>query len=237
MKSILLISGVMIVGGAVASSMGGCASGGSSSSTSGAGGTTASASSSSSSSGGTSTGGAGGGAASSASSSSNSSASGCPSHTQSEIQADLAKHQPLADAGVGSATIYCPFSGVDGGDNIYCDNTTQHCCDPSMGTATCNAITDECASTEMDWQCQGPTDCDVSDAGTPICCAAGGSIETGTMMNGVQCENKGSSAIKATKCAASCAGGLTLCTQDSDCPSSMHCIAFERYAAIVGGCM
>jgi hypothetical protein len=226
MNNVWLIAGAMVgcVGGA--SLMGACSSGGtsssssSSSSSSGAGGSTTSSSSSS----------AGGGASSSSGIVTD---AGCT--TESKIQGDLAEHPPMPEA--GTATIYCPFSGVDGGDNVYCNAGTEHCCAPSTGTSTCVAIDAGCASGDMDWQCQDPTtDCVEVGAAGSVCCAAGGSLEVGSMMNGFQCENK-SDDVKSSVCAASCTG-LTLCALNSECTSfpMQTCVAFEKGGAIVGAC-
>src|SRR5262249_44587365 len=60
-----------------------------------------------------------GGAAASSSSGGTGGAMMC----QGKLQSQLMLHPPNLDAGPG--TIYCPFSGVDGGKNEYCVPGTQ----------------------------------------------------------------------------------------------------------------
>jgi hypothetical protein len=241
MKNAFLIVGA-VLGCAVVGSVGACSSGGSG----GAGGSTTStgttstttSTTTSSTTTTTGAGGAGGGTTTATTTTgAGGTASSCPSKTEAQLQADLGNHQPTPDAGVSAATIYCPFSALtDGGPELYCDNTTQHCCDPDTGTATCVGIATPCASGDMDWQCEGPADCAYEDAGATVCCAPGGTLTPGATMGGTVCENK-SSGITHTTCAATCTG-ITLCTTDTDCTSSPNhtCVAFEKYAAIVGAC-
>jgi hypothetical protein len=231
MKNVLLIAGALIscLGGA---SLGACSSSStgttgtgasgsstaaSTSGTTGSGGTTASST--------TATTGSGGAASSTTATTTTTGTGGSSCTSESEIQGDLAKD--VSDGGAGTATIYCPFSGVDGGKNIYCDNGTQHCCAPSSGTSTCVAAGTACTTGDMDWGCEAPTDC---GGNTPVCCAAAGSITAGTGT----CENK-SSGITSTACAAACTG-LTICNQTSQCPTGKTCVAFEKGGAVVGAC-
>ena len=87
---------------------------------------------------------------------------------------DLACHGPtnLHPPKMGMASVYCPFSGVNGGKPTYCQQGTQHCCEPSSGTAACNPIATPCAAGAMDWQCEDTTDCPMGNQ----CCAA--SVDT-----------------------------------------------------------
>jgi hypothetical protein len=66
---------------------------------------------------------------------------------------------------------YCPFSKVDGGSIEYCTGGTEHCCEPSTGTSSCEPIATQCGTGNTDWQCEGTPDC-ASMPGT-ICCGTG----------------------------------------------------------------
>ena len=143
-------------------------------------------------------------------------------------------HPPSADA--GTSTIYCPFSSTDGGANIYCTGQTQHCCETPAGAgtpSTCEALATACpVAKSTDWQCQDPVaDC---PSATPVCCATGASIGLGAP----GCGNFAHK-MTGTTCVATggCAGGITMCTSDGECPSGQHCTPFSKAGAQVGGCM
>jgi len=222
MKNVWLISGA-IVSCVVGASMEACSSGGSSSSSSssGVGGATASSSSSSSSSG-------AGGTASTSSSSSG---------TGGECDKATTLHPPVLDAGPG--TIYCPFSGIDGGANQYCVPGTQHCCEtPENSTpTTCEPIATACTTGTgyTDWQCEDPvTDC---TAATPVCCAPGASIGLGGTQGTMACANFAHTMTKTVCVAAGACTGITMCTSTSECPTGMTCTPFGKAGNDVGGCM
>jgi hypothetical protein len=143
-------------------------------------------------------------------------------------------HPPLLDAGPG--TLYCPFSGVDGGPDQYCVPGPQHCCEtPEGSTPTqCQPIATACMTGTgyVDWQCEDPVaDC---SAGAPVCCAPGASIGLGCpgcgnfahQMNGTTCVPTGACA------------GIILCTSNAECPAGLPtCTPFEKAGNQVGGCM
>ena len=143
-------------------------------------------------------------------------------------------HPPSPDA--GTSTIYCPFSGADGGPNVYCTGQTQHCCETpaSAGTpSTCQDLATACSvAKSTDWQCQDPkADCPTAK---PICCATGASIGLGAP----GCGNFAHT-MTGTTCVATggCSGGITMCTSDDECPTGQHCTPFSKAGAQVGGCM
>jgi hypothetical protein len=129
-------------------------------------------------------------------------------------------------------TIYCPFSGTDGGANVSCAPGTEHCCEAAGGgTSTCTPIGTSCTAQVVDWQCADPVaDCSAGQ----ICCATGASLVLGA----TGCANNASQ-LTATTCVAAgaCAGGITMCTSDAECPTGQTCTPFVKAGNPVGGCM
>ncbi len=134
-------------------------------------------------------------------------------------------HPPFADA--GTKTLYCPFSGTDGGKNDYCDSSSEHCCEPQSGTAACTAKATACANNDTDWQCEDPSDC-----GSGMqCCGKGTLVKNPDP----QCANY-ATGFTGTYCAATCASGeITICTADSQC-GGQTCLPFGAKGNQVGGC-
>ncbi len=64
----------------------------------------------------------------------------------------------------GTKTIYCPFSGSP---NIYCTKLTEKCCEPTMGTSTCEPIANACSFGATEWDCTDPADCPQAT----VCCS------------------------------------------------------------------
>ena len=128
---------------------------------------------------------------------------------------------------MGMPSIYCPFSGMNGGKSIYCQQGQQHCCEPSMGTSTCTPIATACPAMNTDWQCQDPSDCGNGQQ----CCG------TGALTIAPQgCQNFATK-FNGTHCAASCAGNeIVMCTSSAECGGNT-CIPFATKGAQVGGCM
>lgn len=135
---------------------------------------------------------------------------------------------PKADA--GAQTLYCPFSGADGGPNVDCNPGTEHCCEPKMGEALCEPTATPCADPKAtDWHCEDP----VADCPTgQVCCG------TGTLMKNPDpmCANF-ASGFKGTHCAASCTAiEIEMCTDDAECGAGKTCLPFRTKGAQVGGC-
>jgi hypothetical protein len=144
-----------------------------------------------------------------------------------------------------SATIYCPFSAVDGGKNQYCtpnaDPTqAQHCCETAAGDPTPSGCVDglatACTAGSVDWQCEDPV-ADCLDSANPVCCASGATLMLGGMMGGMACENyatgmTGTSCVAAGQC-----NGIIMCTNSNECPNNMTCTPFSKAGNQVGGCM
>jgi len=139
-------------------------------------------------------------------------------------------HPPAIDG--GNTTLYCPFSGADGGANTYCSAGSEHCCEStSSSTSSCDPIGTACASGDDDWQCADPNaDC---SGGTPVCCAPNATLVLGA----AGCGNYATS-MKSTTCVASTAActGIIMCTSTSECPNGMTCTPFDHAANAVGGC-
>ncbi len=137
-------------------------------------------------------------------------------------------HPPSADA--GTSTLYCPFSAVDGGKNLYCTNTTEHCCEPKMGTATCDPIATACAPMDMDWQCEDPkADCPSGQ----VCCAPGATFGQGAP----GCANFAHTMTKTQCMAAASCTGMIMCTSNDECPASQPtCTPFKKAGNQVGAC-
>ncbi len=123
-------------------------------------------------------------------------------------------------------TIYCPFSGTP---NIYCERTKEHCCEPKMGTATCQPTAATCNAGETDWRCQDPSDCATGE----VCCSNDGAI---LQVNpDTNCANF-ANAMNSTHCAKTClATEITMCTADGQC-GAKKCTPFSKQGAQVGGC-
>jgi hypothetical protein len=119
--------------------------------------------------------------------------------------------------------VYCPFSGVDGGDDITC-TAGQHCCETpesSNAASTCQPIGTPCpVANSIDWECEEAIDCtavDAGDGGGPICCGTG--TPTTETACGVTWPEW--TAFTGTKCAASCPSpGITVCETQADCTGS-----------------
>lgn len=138
-------------------------------------------------------------------------------------------HPPRADG--GTANLFCPFSNPDGGASLYCNSGTEHCCEPTSGTAMCSPTATACAAGDTDWQCEDPgADC---PAGS-MCCG------TGTVMINTDprgCANF-ASGFHGTHCATSCTTmEIRMCTSDGECGTGQHCIPFKAKGNQVGGCM
>jgi hypothetical protein len=128
---------------------------------------------------------------------------------------------------MGKPSIYCPFSGMNGGKAIYCMQGMQHCCEPSQGTAMCDPIATACPAGNTDWQCEDPTDC----ANGQHCCGSGTVV-----IAPPGCQNFGSK-FTGTHCAASCAANeITMCTSDGEC-GGKTCTPFETKGNQVGACL
>jgi hypothetical protein len=143
-------------------------------------------------------------------------------------------HPPMAGA---TDTLYCPFSGVDGGMNMLCNPTQQHCCETPQGAtmpSMCvpNATACMTGTGYTDWQCEDPV-ADCKDATKPVCCAPGASIGLG--MPG--CGNFAHTMTHTTCVATGMCTGITMCTSDGECPNGQHCTPFSKAGNQVGGCM
>ena len=139
-------------------------------------------------------------------------------------------HPPHLDA--GTANIYCPFSNPDGGSSAYCNSGTEHCCEPTSGTAVCQPTATACGtSSDTDWQCEDPgADC----TGGQMCCGSG-TLVINTDPRG--CANY-ASGFHGTHCATTClATEIRMCTSDAECGTGQHCIPFKTKGNSVGGCM
>jgi hypothetical protein len=123
--------------------------------------------------------------------------------------------------------LYCPFGKTDAG-SLYCTGGTTHCCEPSMGTSTCEPEATPCAQGDTDWVCDDPSDCGAQ----MVCCAMATLVQTGNPM----CGNY-ATGFHATHCAASCAQGeIQMCTSNGECSNGMTCIPFKAKGNQVGGC-
>ncbi len=148
----------------------------------------------------------------------------------------------MADGGGYLSSVYCPFSGVDGGEAQYCTAGTEHCCETPEGAATpsaCQPSSTACMTGTgyTDWQCEDPTsDCSGSNT---VCCAPGATLVMGGTTNGVVCENYASKMTN-TVCVANAAActGIIMCTSDAECVTfgKTTCVAFAKAGNQVGGC-
>jgi hypothetical protein len=145
--------------------------------------------------------------------------------TDAGCSAPSTLHPPHAGS---TATIYCPFGMGDAGASLYCDHGTQHCCEPSSGTATCEPSATPCAGTAVDWQCQDPGDCPSGQ----VCCGMG------TLVLGTTGCGNYASGFHGTRCATSCAAmtEIQMCTSDAECTGGTTCTPFRTHGAQVGGC-
>ena len=138
-------------------------------------------------------------------------------------------HPPHPDA--GTANLFCPFSNPDGGASLYCNSGTQHCCEPTSGTAACQPTATACGTTDTDWQCEDPgVDCPTGS----MCCGTG-TLVINTDPRG--CANY-ASGFHGTHCSTTCtAAEIRMCTSDGECATGQHCIPFKTKGNQVGGCM
>ncbi len=132
-------------------------------------------------------------------------------------------HPPMQGA---TKTIYCPFSGSP---NIYCTKLTEHCCEPSMGTSTCQPIATFCGQGATTWDCADPSDCPQGS----VCCSNPGAA---LVVNpDPSCANY-ATGFNATYCYASCsADKIKMCTSDAE-GGGLKCVPFATHGNQVGGC-
>jgi hypothetical protein len=125
-----------------------------------------------------------------------------------------------AGSGLGSGT------GSGGGGLVDC-TIGQHCCETAMGAGTCTAPGTACgAAGDLDWACDGPSDC-VGSAAPEICCGDG--TLTTVPACGAYPAYSTVMGFSGTACAASCAGKNVVCVSDSDCPGQAagSCVAVD----------
>jgi hypothetical protein len=130
-------------------------------------------------------------------------------------------------------TLDCPFSGVDGGQSVFCDPSSQHCCQYVGAPSSCQSLANPCTTGfQTDWDCADP----VSDCpGGMQCCAEGATLVLGgTDDGGAPCANYAMH-MKQTTCQAACTG-VQMCSSDSECAVPQHCTAFTHASNQVGGC-
>ncbi len=121
-------------------------------------------------------------------------------------------------------SFYCPFVSPAG---TYCTSQTQHCCQPSMGSSSCDPIATPCAATETDWRCADATHCPSGQK----CCGIGTFVKNPDPM----CANY-ATGFKGTKCATSCAATeIEMCSGTGGC-SAGTCTPFTTRASQVGAC-
>jgi hypothetical protein len=126
----------------------------------------------------------------------------------------------------GMPSIYCPFSAPVGMKNVYCQQGSQHCCEPNQGMSSCQPIGTPCMAKEVDWQCEDPTDC-----GNGMQCCGVGTFVTGLP----GCGNTASH-FTGTHCAKSCAQAeLVMCTNSNECNGKI-CQPFATHGNDVGAC-
>jgi hypothetical protein len=133
----------------------------------------------------------------------------------------------------GQPSIYCPFSGADGGPNVSCTANSQHCCEPTAGTGGCVASGTACGMGDTDWQCEDPV-ADCTDPNKPVCCAAGATLNISA---DPMCGNFATS-LHGASCVATgaCSGGIELCTNNNECSNGQMCTPFRSKGNQVGGC-
>jgi hypothetical protein len=130
-------------------------------------------------------------------------------------------HPPKAGAG----DFYCPFVAPA---KTFCKDQTEHCCEPSTGSASCQPIGTACATGDTDWQCDDPSECPSGQK----CCGIGKLVINADPA----CANYASK-FKGTHCAASCdaAAEIEMCTSNAEC-STGTCTPFTTKGSQVGGC-
>jgi hypothetical protein len=128
----------------------------------------------------------------------------------------------------GKPSIFCPFSGVDGGKNEYCTAQSEHCCEPKAGTATCQPAATPCEVDDTDWQCEDPVaDCAFGET----CCGKGTFVQNPDPA----CANY-AKAFTGTYCAKACQPGeIVMCTDDSEC-GGKTCTPMYTKGNQVGAC-
>lgn len=137
-------------------------------------------------------------------------------------------HPPKADGG-----IFCPYSGVDGGKNIYCA-ITDTCCETPDKTTPSSCVSGKTTTCPVakstPWQCEDPADC----AGGQKCCAYaqdGGAVTVKTDTCGPYLSH-----FAGTRCADTCAAGeLVVCEEQSAC-SNGTCTAVKPKGNAIGVC-
>lgn len=137
-------------------------------------------------------------------------------------------------------TVYCPFSKVGMGKDVYCNNESdavpQKCCEtpPAANTpSTCVSVAAACpVAMSTPWECADPGDC-----GSGKRCCGMGTFNANPSFP--TCDNFASK-FKGTYCAASCAAGeITMCTSDAECASAnagTKCSTMSPKGNHVGAC-
>ena len=137
-------------------------------------------------------------------------------------------------------TVYCPFSKVGMGKDVYCNNESdavpQKCCEtpPAANTpSTCVSVAAACpVAMSTPWECADPGDC-----GSGKRCCGMGTFNANPSFP--TCDNFASK-FKGTYCAASCAAGeITMCTSDAECTSAnagTKCSTMSPKGNHVGAC-
>jgi hypothetical protein len=120
--------------------------------------------------------------------------------------------------------LFCPF----GGDAGHCASGSQHCCEPAMGTSTCDPLATPCPAGQTDWQCEDPADCAMG----MVCCGSGTLVKSPDP----NCGNY-ATGFHATHCAATCmANEIKMCTSTGECSNGLTCVPFRTKGNQVGGC-
>ena len=137
-------------------------------------------------------------------------------------------------------TVYCPFSKVGMGKDVYCNNQSdaapQKCCEtpPAANTpSTCVSAAAACpVAMSTPWECADPGDC-----GSGKQCCGTGTFNANPSFP--TCDNFASK-FKGTHCAATCAAGeITMCTSDAECTSAnagTKCSTMSPKGNHVGAC-
>lgn len=128
----------------------------------------------------------------------------------------------------GDGGVYCPFSALDGGKNVFCSSGTQQCCvtpESAGSPATCQDRDTECpVANSTLLECQHPEDC---DQGT--CCAG---AQVGTDVCNLYLKK-----FTGTKCRDACqAGELAVCGQTDDCSDGQTCEGVKAKGSTLGVC-
>lgn len=137
-------------------------------------------------------------------------------------------HPPKPDGG-----IFCPFSALAGGKNVYCAETEQ-CCQNPKGTSVSTCVPKGAAcpvANATAWECEDRSDCPAGQA----CCAHsgdGGAVTIATDTCGTYL-----SKFSGTRCAATCgAGELTVCEVAAECTGGKTCTAVKPKGNDIGVC-